>query len=159
LTRINPNYNKKLSSKFLISLIIIAILIGSFYAVRKISHPYTVVKTDSKPIDKINIESYRYISSQGIDSILYTFGVKTERITTRYKDGKVLWFTKNAEIPKTLNTTKINLEITDYLRSIGLNPVVTEDIRTKNITFTVYNDTNNSGLPLAKIYINHETKK
>jgi hypothetical protein len=135
------------------------VIVSLFYVYKTRNNSPKSANTEFKPFEKVNAESYRNASSLGIDSILYNFGVKPEKITTRYKDNKASWFIKNAEIPKTLNTTKINFQITDFLRDIGLNPVVTEDIRTRNIAFTVYNDTNNSGSPLAKIFINHETKK
>ena len=149
--------------KVVISITIIVIIAGCFYII-KIKTEYSKGgNAEVKQTGKVNIESYRYISSQAIDSILYTFGVKKEWITTHSKNerkqgDKFLWYAKDAEIPKSLNTTKVNLELTNYLRNVGLNPVVTEDIRSKNITFNVYADSSNSNSPLVKIFINHEGK-
>lgn len=168
-------------------LVLLAVAAGCLYVVKKIDNyrgQKQLTQTDNSGIadsggDKLQgakvKDEYRFSSSRGIDSILFTFGIKREWITTSFTDekkpkeksdknkqgtGNVLWYLKKTEIPNDLNPTEVNLELTDYLRSIGLYPLVTENIKSKEITFTVYGDTNPpmSIGGLAKIFINHSDK-
>jgi len=137
----------------------------------------TNVRTDSIPND-LDLR---------IDSILFSFGIKKEWITTVYngnsapknsgpknpvqKEPKnknvqkksatdVSRFVKNILIPRDLSSIEVNLDITNYINSIGLIPDVSEDISTKDITVNIRNsaDTIKNKIPAARLIINHSDK-
>ena len=93
-----------------------------------------------------------------IDSVLYNFGIKKEWITTASKkvSSSAKWFVKDVKIPHDLTTAEINLDLSTYVKSIGLKESVREDIRTTAITFIIDAPQDTSGentLPLAIINI------
>lgn len=93
-----------------------------------------------------------------IDSVLYNFGIKKEWITTASKKGSssAKWFVKDVKIPHDLTTAEINLDLSTYVKSIGLKESVREDIRTTAITFIIDAPQDTAGenaLPLAIINI------
>ena len=93
-----------------------------------------------------------------IDSVLYDFGIKKEWITTASKkrSSSAKWFVKDVKIPHDLTTAEINLDLSTYVKSIGLKESVREDIRTTAITFIIDAPQDTSGentLPLAIINI------
>jgi hypothetical protein len=114
--------------------------------------------------------------SQGIDSILFSFGIKKEWINTSPASqepgrttGKkvkeptnVQWFEKNVLIPKDLTTAEVNLDISQYIESIGLITRVTEDIKTTSVNISIYDPLDSTSLknilPLAGISVSHGAK-
>ena len=93
-----------------------------------------------------------------IDSVLYNFGIKKEWITTASKkrSSSAKWFVKDVKIPHDLTTAEINLDLSTYVKSIGLKESVREDIRTTAITFIIDAPQDTAGenaLPLAIINI------
>lgn len=110
-----------------------------------------------------------------IDSVLYNFGIKKEWITTTYSNkvlgssehkqssnkskkgsSSVRWFVKDVKIPRDLTTAEVNLDLSTYVNSIGLNESVRENIKTTAITFIIDAPSDTVGeniLPLAIINI------
>ncbi len=125
---------------------------------------------DNQQITKVDIEQLKIILSPGIDSVLRNFGIKDDWIInpadeknqkkgskTSSKEAEL--FVKNVLIPTELSSIEVNADVTAYLKSLGLNTSVNEDIRTKDVVLLVLNsDTTAGKLPLAKININHSDK-
>lgn len=135
----------------------------------------TYTTNNQRPNDltlKISYEELKPKIDRDIDSIFYNFGIKKEWITTSYPQDKlqkqkrdnpnVLWFVKNVLIPKEVSSVQINLDLTSYVNYMGLKDSVFEDIKTTDlvINLTTPEDTSSSqsGVPLAKILINHSEK-
>ncbi len=131
-------------------------------------------KTGNNTSIDINVLSRR--CDRDIDSILYNFGIKKEWISTVYSGEKnqpqkqdksskqpvtkreassVKWFTKTVSIPKDLTTTEVNLDLSGYVKYLGLPCRVDEDIRTTAINFKIDSpeDTSADKIPLAAINI------
>jgi hypothetical protein len=121
---------------------------------------------------KITYDELRPKIDRDIDSIFYNFGMKKEWITTTYPQDKlqkqkrdnpnVQWFVKYILIPKEVSSAQINLDLTSYVNYMGLRDSVFEDIKTADLVMylTTPEDTSSSqsGMPLAKILINHSEK-
>jgi hypothetical protein len=117
-----------------------------------------------------NLETLQKTMDANIDSVLSTFGIKKEWITTLYntsteKPGaknntkEAEWFTKSVLIPKDLSSIEVNLDLSGFINGTGLVTSTNEDIITKDIILTVTNpDTGRSKLPLAKISVVHSDK-
>jgi len=109
-----------------------------------------------------------------IDSILFTFGIKKEWITSgmvidkikgqkpvtpKKNNSEAEWFTKNVVIPEDLASAEVNLDLSLFVNKVGLSPTATEDIKTKDISFEIRNLNDTSkGLPLVKINLTHSDK-
>jgi len=99
-----------------------------------------------------------------IDSILYTFGIKKEWITTEKNQiqkktlTKASWFSKIVLIPKEIASAEINLDISTYLVEAGLSTRVNEEIITKDITIYINDPDTLKTLPAAVVQIIHSEK-
>ena len=129
-------------------------------------------RSDDLSTLKITYDELRPKIDRDIDSIFYNFGMKKEWITTTYPQDKlqkqkrdnpnVQWFVKYILIPKEVSSAQINLDLTSYVNYMGLRDSVFEDIKTADLVMylTTPEDTSSSqsGMPLAKILINHSEK-
>lgn len=112
-------------------------------------------------VEKTNPESRL---NGAIDSILYTFGIKQEWITTekpkaqKKAASRAVWFTKVVLIPKDLASAEINLDISTYLNEAGLSSRVNEEIISKDIAIYVNHPDSTQQLPAAIIQIIHSEK-
>lgn len=173
---------KSFRIRLTIGIVLLAAVAALF--ILKYSHKNTgKTQTDNKP-DSSSIYSGNLVKTDSIpgdleiriDSILYSFGIKKEWITTVYSDGPsqknikgknvqkkaayVTRFAKNVLIPKDLSSIEVNLDLTNYINSTGLKPDVSEDIFTKDITINIRtsSDTIKNKLPAASLVINHSDK-
>ena len=98
--------------------------------------------------------------NNSIDSILFTFGIKKDWISTDTGNTqkKAGWFVKSVSIPKDLTSVEINLDISSYLNESGLACRVTEDILSKDITILVSDPDTAKKLPAALIQVTHSEK-
>jgi hypothetical protein len=125
-------------------------------------------KTEPEEI-KIEPGKENVFFDKSIDSVLFSYGIKKEWISTVYASDtsrksktkkeqiKFRWFTKTVQVPKDVNGIELNSGITDIINLLSLNSSVEEDIRTKNFVMMV-SDTSKQELPLAKISINFSDK-
>lgn len=124
---------------------------------------------DNLQVTKVDIEQLKIILSPGIDSVLRNFGIKNEWISNpadeknqkkgskiQNKDAEL--FVKNVLIPAELSSIEVNADVSSYLKSLGLNSAVNEDIITKDVILSVLNSDTTAKLPLAKINIIHSEK-
>jgi len=134
----------------------------------------STLSDNERPELKVNLDLLKSRFSRDIDSILYEFGIKKEWISTysagekssksptRKEVSNVSWFTKNVIVPEDLTTAEVNLDISNYVNSLGLIPRVTEEIRTTAIDISVYNPLDSASLnnntPLARISVRQADK-
>lgn len=132
------------------------------------------VNTDTSKTLSPEIQNLAVFLNKGIDSVLNSFGIKKEWITTLTSSSKpakdkkdsqkkisinASLFTKNVTIPKDITSAEVNLDLSDLIRSAGLYTLVNENIKTTDIEINVYKDSSSSaGMPLAKINITHSDK-
>jgi hypothetical protein len=96
---------------------------------------------------KYTDEELKKIIPNEVDTMLYSFGIKKEWI----KDGKndkadkkpektnpELWFIKEVLIPLDLSTIEVTANFTNMLRYYGLEEIVNEDPKTKNIIADIF---------------------
>lgn len=125
------------------------------------TNSYTRKTTDGGQSWFIVVNGEGFIDMNFTDSLTGERTVKPRTDKTK-KENTALWYTKYVLIPKDVNTTVINLDLTNYFRLLGLSSNVSEDIRTTDITFSVTDaDDTSSGAdtkPLARIFINHSDK-
>lgn len=173
-----PNKIKNFFNSFrnklliIISLLVIAgvLLLTKFFLLDKGSDtPGTNTENTDKQV-KADLNTLRNSLDGNVDSILYSFGIKKEWITTSINkegdktiskgpDKHPLWFAKSVLIPGDLSSIEVNLDLSSYINSVGLTVLTTEDIFTKDITLLVSNgDTVKSNQQLAKISIIHSDK-
>lgn len=131
-------------------------------------NPPTGENSDKKPDMKYLLTNIE----RQIDSILFSFGIKKEWITTLragahsktdklppsksyYKDAH--WFLKDVLIPRDLTTAEMNLDLSLFASNYGLVPAAEEDIKTKDIEFDI-SSKDSSAIPLVRIYLNHSDK-
>jgi hypothetical protein len=120
----------------------------------------STLDSNKKTTDSVSFEPQTNLN-RSIDSILFTFGIKKEWITTeiqKKQNQKAEWFVKNVMIPKDLTSVEINLDISSYLNHIGMNSKVNENILNKDITISVNNPETTKQLPAAIINITHNDK-
>ena len=157
--------SKRILSASRIKLIILAILIA-ITAVLLVTQVFNKNKSsqDSETINKDNEKSPQFNNPEvqldsAIDSILFTFGIKKEWITTeKSQRKKAEWFTKSVLIPKDLTSVEVNLDINYILTGAGLSSKVNEDIITKDVLIHVNNPDTSKTLPAAIIQITHSDK-
>lgn len=181
---LNPKqrfYHKSFRFKIGLVLVLALFAIGLYYLVKHFTGSFdsdnlTHTINNQRPSEfstfRISYEELRSKTDRDIDSIFYNFGIKKEWITTAYPEDKpqkqkketpkVLWFVKNVLIPKEVSSAQINLDLTSYLNYLGLRDSVYEDIKTTdlvmNLTSPEDTSSSQSGIPLAKIIINHSEK-
>lgn len=129
-----------------------------------ITHP------ENPEVKKSDPETFEKTLDKGIDSVLFNFGIKKEWIKTLYEStgGKTAsnsplkspkWFAKEVLIPKEISTIEINLDITNYIKTVGLSSTVNEDILSKAILINIYNPDSASSNPLlVKVSVKHSGK-
>lgn len=143
-------------------LVIILILLYLLYFKNDVN-PGTdssILDTNKKIPDSVSINPQTNLSLS-IDSILFTFGIKKEWITTeiqKKQNQKAEWFVKNVLISKDLTSVEVNLDISSFINSIGMASKVSENILNKDITITVNNPDTTKQLPAAVIQITHSEK-
>lgn len=97
---------------------------------------------------KYPAEELRKMVPVEIDSMLYSFGIKKEWIKDVLKEGKndkkgekanpELWFAKDVSIPFDLSTIEVTSNLTNLLRYFGLEQLINEDPKTRNISADVF---------------------
>lgn len=119
---------------------------------------------------KIDPEHLKSFLSQGVDSVLRNFGVKSEWVTlnneekpqkkpakNESKDASL--FSKNILIPNDLTSIEVNAELNSFFNHYGFFTSVYEDIITKDVMISVNEkDTASGKLPLIKLNIIHSDK-
>jgi len=146
-------------------LLILVIICGILFVIF-ITKKNTLNNNKSPADDSYNnnslliIKNPESVLNNSIDSILFTFGLKKEWITTDTlkSHNKADWFVKSVLIPKELTSVEVNLDISTYLNQSGLRAKVTEDIISKDITITVNNPDTTKTFPAAMIQITHSDK-
>lgn len=171
-----PNFFKSFRGKLIIIIAlvvtVILVLITQFWLKKDDnSHGEISENTNEKipDVSKPDLNVLKQTLDKNIDSILSSFGIKKEWISTQYnthndkninnstKDAD--WFVKTVQIPRELSSIEVNLDISSYIHAAGLNSSASEDIISKDITITVLNpDTTVSKFPLAKINAVHSDK-
>jgi hypothetical protein len=123
----------------------------------------------------INYDILKDKFERDIDSILSNFNLKKDWITTYHagethlnikkdkpnsRGSDVRWFEKNIIIPIDLVSADINLDISNYLNTTGLNFTVDEDIKTANFNISVFasDDSLINSESFFKINIYHSNK-
>jgi len=155
------------SSKFRIAvlgvLVIITLILVYFIYFKKnisTSSGNTLVDTNKYTPDSVLFDP-KINLNKSIDSILFTFGIKKEWITTepqKKQNQKAEWFVKSVLIPKDLTSVEVNLDISTFLNSIGMSSNVSENIINKDITISINNPDTAKKLPAAIIQVNHSDK-
>ena len=171
------------SFRFKILILVLLALIASVLIYLKIKNPeynrtidfISEQKNRNEDLFDVNYDILKDKIDRDIDSVIYNFGIKKEWISTSYPGDKpvkskqdkpkkepvnVKWFSKNIFIPKDVISSEINLDLTNYFRSYGLNTSVNEDIKTADIIIDVTQpgDTGNTQTPFARISIQHSDK-
>ncbi|RPI18881.1 MAG: hypothetical protein EHM58_03875 [Ignavibacteriae bacterium] len=131
-------------------------------------------KGDTSKVISTELQNSSQLLDKNIDSVLMSFGIKKDWITTTLAGTKQVktktdqqkktsinaeWFAKSVLIPKDLTSAEVNLDLTNLIKSSGLYSIVNEDIRTTDIDITVFKDSvSAAGQPLARISVNHTDK-
>jgi len=142
--------------------LIIAIMLFFIYNKKDKARNTDKVSAD---INKINSENLSFDPQtkldRSLDSILYTFGIKKEWITNETQkkpNQKAEWFIKSVLIPKDLTSVEVNLEISSFVKEMGMSTKVNENILNKDIVITIENPDTLKTLPAAIVQINHSDK-
>ncbi len=124
------------------SLVVVSAVLLYFYLGKSDAGKET--GTEKKTEKKYSDEELKKVIPVEIDSMLYSYGIKKEWI----KDGKnekksdktspELWFAKDISIPFDLSTIEVTTNLTNLLRYFGLEQLINEDPKTKNISADIF---------------------
>lgn len=135
---------KELKIKIILiaSLVVVSGVLFYFYLNRTDGNKENIsdVKTEKKYTD----EELKKMIPVEIDSLLFSFGVKKEWIKDVKNEKKnekaspELWFAKDVAIPLDLGTIGVTNSLTNMLRYFGLEGIINEDPKTRNVNADIY---------------------
>lgn len=135
---------KELKIKIILiaSLVVISGVLLYFYLNRADENKDSV--SDTRTEKKYTDDELKKRIPVEIDSLLFSFGIKKEWIRDIKSDKKnekalqELWFAKDAAIPLDLGTIGVTNNLTNMLRYFGLEGIINEDPKTRNVNADIY---------------------
>jgi hypothetical protein len=122
---------------------------------------------EQKTEKKYSDEELKKIIPNEVDSLLFSFGIKKEWIKDIKVDKKnekaspELWFAKDAAIPLDLGTIGVTNSLTNMLHYFGLEGVINEDPKTRNVNADIYfkKDSLKKTVGVLKLTYNDKVKR
>lgn len=157
------------------------LLLFKFFFIRKDDYKLEQKNITSTGYDtnNTNIDELKKLLAYKIDSVIYTFGIKSEWISNLEKNASVqtkqtqqkskktvitspqtsvkenLWFYKNVVVPKDVSIVELNYEIKNLVEEYQFSSYSTENSKTGNVLINIFALSDSSRKPLGKINIEY----
>jgi len=179
LNKIKLFDKKILFTAVLFFLFLILLLLKFIFINKDNSIPKREIFSSSDSVVNKNIDEFKKLLASKIDSVMFTFGIKYEWISSieknisdltkqsSQKSKKItsptpqitvkenLWFYKNVTVPRDFSIVELNYEIKNLVEESLLSSYSTENPKNGAVQISIFTPSDSSRKPLAKINIEY----